>query len=488
MAVIVKRKGNNKLLRGLHKQFRGAKRNRYRKLIAFCLIGGIIFSSLFAIKNLYANYYLSSAHLSFVFPEISMGKYPDGTRFSAYDLINRDRVSKALDALQEQGIYTQFEPEDILAHLNVYNYLERSVQSTVNYMRTQGSDYSYYGSEYEIYFAQPLKLQLSQPKTLFGLLEQDYSEVFLEELMRVNADYIKENHAGGSSFGNLIAVGDMEGYDYTEKVAVYESRISFALDYLTAQNTESNGFVSPKNNLGFFDLKNAFQVLRDEKLNQVSSFINSSHLTSNITLLSNKMKIAIESNTTEYLKKSDEMQINEYAQTNYDHTFTENLIVVSANEENGLYQARPKTAYDTVVQQLLAAEGDAAEYNVAIRQDNDDLYEYSLVATTTDEYARLCGKAETLLSEFDKEYNELIQTASVTIDDYINHRNNDIFSADISHVSLVNTSLLIKLAVVFVLGAAAALVFYIITGASSLRRIEKHRKDVVRKVTKDIGQ
>ena len=277
----------------------------------------------------------------------------------------------------------------------------------------------------------------------------------------------------------------MKDYDYSEKVAVYDSKLNFALNYLTAQNTDSNGFVSPKNNLGFFDLKNAFQVLRDEKLNQLSSFINSSHLTSNINLLSNKMKIAIESNTTEYLKKSDEMQINKYAQMNYDHTFTENLIVISANEDNGLYQARPKTAYDTVVQQLLTAEGDAAEYSVAIREDNNDLYEYSLVTTTTDEYARLCDKAETLITEFDKEYHELMNTASVTIDDYINHRNNDIFSKDINHISLINSSFLMKLAIAFAFGAGAALILYIIVGASAIRRIEKHREEVVKKVAED---
>lgn len=485
MSIKIKLKRNNKLVRGINKQMRTAKRNRYRRLIAFCLIGGIIVSGVFAIKNLYSNFYLSSAHLSFVFPEISLGKYPDGTRFSSYDLINKDRVGEALESLQEQGIYTQYEPEDLLEHINVYNYLEKSMQTTVNYMRTQGSDYSYYGSEYEIFFAQPLKFSITSPQSLFGLLEGDHSEEFLEELMKKNAEFIKENHAGGNGFRNLVTVEEMSDYDYSEKVAVYDSKLNFALNYLTAQNTDSNGFVSPKNNLGFFDLKNAFQVLRDEKLNQLSSFINSSHLTSNINLLSNKMKIAIESNTTEYLKKSDEMQINKYAQMNYDHTFTENLIVVSANEDNGLYQARPKTAYDTVVQQLLTAEGDAAEYSVAIREDNNDLYEYSLVTTTTDEYARLCDKAETLITEFDKEYHDLMNTASVTIDDYINHRNNDIFSKDINHISLINSSFLMKLAIAFALGAGAALILYIIVGASAIRRIEKHREEVVKRVAED---
>ena len=152
------------------------------------------------------------------------------------------------------------------------------MQTTVNYMRTQGSDYSYYGSEYEIYFAQPLKFSITRPQSLFGLLEGDHSAKFLEELMEKNSEFIKENHAGGNGFHNLVTVENMKDYDYSEKVAVYDSKLNFALNYLTAQNTDSNGFVSPKNNLGFFDLKNAFQVLRDEKLNQLSSFINSSPL------------------------------------------------------------------------------------------------------------------------------------------------------------------------------------------------------------------
>ena len=68
-----------------------------------------------------------------------------------------------------------------------------------------------------------------------------------------------------------------------------------------------------------------------------------------------------------------------------------------------------------------------------------------------------------------------MNTASVTIDDYINHRNNDIFSKDINHISLINSSFLMKLAIAFALGAGAALILYIIVGASAIRRIEKHR-------------
>ena len=42
-----------------------------------------------------------------------------------------------------------------------------------------------------------------------------------------------------------------------------------------------------------------------------------------------------------------------------------------------------------------------------------------------------------------------------------------------------------KLAIAFALGAGAALILYIIVGASAIGRIEKHREEVVKKVAED---
>ena len=60
----------------------------------------------------------------------------------------------------------------------------------------------------------------------------------------------------------------------------------------------------------------------------------------------NRNHVLIENDTLSMLKQQDEALLSKTAMEEYDHTFTENIIIVSENEENGLYQARPKTGYD----------------------------------------------------------------------------------------------------------------------------------------------
>ena len=485
-----KRLSETKLAGKFNKFMRKEKRKKYRRTLIFCICGGIILACLFTMKSLYSHYYQSSAHVSFVFPEISSGKYPDSTRFSPYDLIDTERVEEALEIFQEEGLYTQFTADEIAEQLDVYTYLENPVNATVNYMRTEGNDYSYYSSEYLVFYSQPFKFVPNMPRKGFGFAEQDYSSKFLETLMEVNMKYIKSNHTRVGSFYTLTDLKNMraeelQGYDYSEKVAMYSSRLGYTIDYLQMFIDEASGFTSPTSGLSFIDVKNAFQTIQSEKLNTLSSFINASNLTTDIRQRKNKMQITIESNNLEFLKKSDEAEVNRYAQQNYDHTFTENLIIVSENEENGLYQARPKTAYDTVVQQRIAAENAKVEYDVAIKQDTVDLAKYEQVSTTTEEYKQLCERADELVEEFTDQYNSVLEEANLLVEEYVNYRTNSIFTDEIKHENALDIEFLIKFAASFVFGFILTFVIEVIAGINSFQRIERRREKNVKKVIRE---
>ena len=151
---------------------------------------------------------------------------------------------------------------------------------------------------------------------------------------------------------------------------------------------------------------------------------------------------------------------------NYDHTFTENLINVVRDDEQGLYQARPKTSFDTVVAQKNDSQEAAAEYGGTINVLYRDLEKYGTVSQTPEEYARLSQKCETLLKDFDEEYKALTKVAREVVTEYLNETNKSFITASISKKSIFSTSLLLKIGITFSMGAAA--MFMLIVLCSSL--------------------
>ena len=190
----------------------------------------------------------------------------------------------------------------------------------------------------------------------------------------------------------------------------------------------------------------------------------------------NKLNINIENNNIRYLKYNDAFLINSYAQNAYDHTFTENLIVVTHDEQDGLYQARPKTAFDTVVTQKHNAKQNAVERMEKIRKLNNDIALFGAVETDTSEYIRLCQKCDALFAEFEQEYEDLEKRASKVVQQYYNAMNKDFLIAKIEKRNVISKDFLMKLIFVFCMGAVLSFILYSAIEAKKERR--KQRKQL----------
>ena len=447
----------------------------FNRVIALMLLGGIFASICYTIKYQYIEYAVSRAHVSLVYPEIADGVYPDGSRFTYYDLINRDRVQEALNVMQERGKYGYFTAEQLCNQFYVYSNLEDSVKSSVSTLRSAGNDYSYVANEYLISFVQPH--DYGNPNFKDKFITPDYSDEFLTELMNVNKKYIQEHCGGLDGFASMTVIDDLDSYDYSEKVSVYKTRISSIITYLNALNNSSGGYTSPRTGKTIKDIINLYKVLLSERLDQIENFVDVSGLTSDLEVLSNKINVNIENNTLQYNKFSDAAEINNYAKNTYDHTFTENLIVVSTSRDDGLYQARPKTAFDTVVEQCHDAQNNAAEYQAALTELYADKDVYSSVAGTTEEYTRLAQKCDEMQKVFDDDYINLCKTAETTLSDYLSDENKEYFTSKVEKKEKINTKFLTKLMISFVLGAALVFIMYIgFANLKDRRKIKKKMK------------
>ena len=225
------------------------------------------------------------------------------------------------------------------------------------------------------------------------------------------------------------------------------------------------------------DIEGKYQFLISNSLNGISDFIESSGISKDTEMATNKLNVSIENNTLKYNKYIDRAQVNDYAMKNYDQTFTENLINVIQNSEYGLYQARPKTAFDTVVVQKHDAEENVAEYGSKILRLNKELATFSNIDQTPAEKKRLIEKCDNLMYSFEEEYRLLSEDATIFVDEYYNCINENYISSKVTPKSIISKKVIINMAFAFTLGAAVALImFAIMSSHADSRRLKRKYK------------
>ena len=479
----MKRLGQRKWFRRI---FYIGRITKFRKLVSVMVVAGLAFSMAYFGRVAYMEYAASRADIVLSFPQIAQSKYPNGSRFIYYDFVSDENLQAALDVMQAEGIYENFTVEKIRNSFFIYSYLEGSAGDAVSSARSEGNDFSYVANEYKITFIQPHDYQ--NPNLLSRFFGRDYSGDFLDALVEVNRVRIAEQLGGIDSFYQLTAVEDTGNYDYSEELNMYRTKIDTIIAYLDNLNQQEPSFVDDTHNLSLNDLQRRYAFLVADQLDGISDFVESSGISKDVELASNKLKVNIENNTLKYDKAVDRSQINDYAMTNYDQTFTENLINVVQNEQYGLYQARPKTAFDTVVNQKHEADESAAEYSAQINQYNQELAVYNTVMQTPEEHDRLIAKSDELMAQFRAEYQALSDVARQAVTSYYNAVNENYVKAEISDRELISNSLILKMGTVFVFGAAFAFVVMVFVWTLSDRRKVKRRKKLFAEIQRTTAE
>ena len=471
------------------KPFKGVKRVFYKGrmqtckgILALMIIGGLLLSMMYFCRFAYMEYAVSDAHIVVNYPEIAESGYPDGSRFVFYDFVSDDKLQEALEIMQSRGKYLNYTVSDLKGKFSVYSYLDGSASNAVSSNRSMGNDFSYVANEYDITFVQPHDYK--NKNIITRLFSPDYSDEFLNVLIDVNKKYISQNKGGIDGFKTLSAVDNSSDYDYEERLNIYRTKINAIVAYLGSIEKDVPDFVSKKYNLTISDIKGRYRLLITNKLDGIADYIDSSAVSKNTEVASNKIFVNLENNQLKFNKAMDRSIINDYAVSNYDHTFTENLINVVRDEKQGLYQARPKTAFDTVVTQKNDELESVAYYRTEIAILNEDLAKYSLVEHSDEEKQRLSAKAEELFAGLDKEYADLTAISEEVVTEYLNYSNKNYINATVEKDSIFSKRLYVKLLVVFFIGAL--IVFILSIGASVLRDNRDIRKK--KKMLEDIRE
>lgn len=166
------------------------------------------------------------------FPDISLGKYPDGNRFDKNDLVSIDIVRKTASAIPELGQNGRWSPESLAGALSLSVVYPMDVQLALENlgkpkMASQEvvSNYdkinSYYPSKFAISFRpSPLMPMPLQKKFLEEMVKQ-YSAFVLNSRIPISLHYIQKGVA--STEGDHVAV-----YDYlAAAVDEFDEQIAF---------------------------------------------------------------------------------------------------------------------------------------------------------------------------------------------------------------------------------------------------------------------
>ena len=471
--------GIKKLKRTLYKS-RGEK---LKQLISLMLVFGLVFSLCYFVKYSYAEYAVSRVNIVLSYPEISLSRNPDSSRFTYHDFICDENIEEALEIMRAKGKYENYTVDDLRDNLYLYSYLDESAGADVSTKRSEGNDYSYVANEFKITFAQPHDYKNDSFFT--RIFTPDYSREFLEALVEVNHRKLSGERGGINGFKALVDINCGSTYDYNEKLKVYRTRIRSIMSYLSFINDKNSTFISPTHNMTLKDLNEEYQFLIYDKLDGISNFIETSGISSDTETAVNKLNVNIENFTLKHNKNVSASYVNNYAMLHYDHTFTENLINVVRNDTYGLYQARPKTAFDTIVNQKHAADEKVAEFSAEIRQQKSELNKHEENTISPAEYEALCTKCETLIANFENAYASLGEKSCVIVEEYLNEINEGFLTAKVSEKGLLSKKVILKSGFVFVIGAVFAFIVYVARKSAVDAKKIKAKKRLIAQIRKN---
>lgn len=420
---------------------------------------GMLFSLAFFAYSCFNTYYTESMIISFIYPNSEKGYYPDGSRFNIYGLVSNEVLQDAVDKYNKESGKSPISVDDVKDNIKLNDYLAGAVSDRIKSARSLGQDYTYFTNEYTVSLKPTRVFDINNKEKLFGLIPNINSKLFSQKLYESYTAYFMNEHTEMNIIPKITQNIMYDDYDYAEMADMFGNVTNMCINYLTSKSAENETFRSKSTNMSFNDLITGIQSLKDVSISNLQSFVSSSKLSKNPSDLIDKYKTQIERDTLDYNKAKAESDISTMAMRQYDHTFEENIVVTGINEEVGLYQARPKTAYDTITKRALSAGVKAADTMKDIENLNWQIEQYSKGPISEEEKVRLFKVADGMVDEIQKESKRLFDLANVTVDDYLSFKSNDYVRKTQIEKTYINRSIIIKSGFMFCVAAFGIFLF-----------------------------
>ena len=232
-----------------------------------------------------------STRVTFAFPGIERGEYPDGSRFQPDDLRAPAIVG---EAMRRVGLDVSSDAQSKVRNaISIDGIIPPSVTKLQNKQRTAGiQPHEYIPDEYTLALSLPANAAISQPQR----------EQLLLELVNVAGEQFRRNY-GDAPIAFGAAFETLKNADYPEYELVFNSEIETLSQslarYLSGTKSSiptseaSSQFRSPTTNLSFSDLLDGTKLFSQIHLNTVLGRVHENGLSRNKKATLLKMAYAI---------------------------------------------------------------------------------------------------------------------------------------------------------------------------------------------------
>ena len=289
-----------------------------------------------------------STIISYNFNEISDGLNPDGSKFNPNMLVSNEVLNSVIKKLGLED--EKLNEVEIRGAISVTPIVPVYIRTKIKSELEKGINSSFNATAYEI--------------KMKKIKDSDMTKKILQTLMVEYSNYYSEKYAQS----DIISMSNMdETYEYQDYVRMFESKLKDIKYILMSKNDQ--GFVSKQNGLGFANILNEIDLIRDVDIAKVQQYLLIDGISKNKEIASRELEYKIKIFENEKQKKISEVEALNGVLKLYKPEA--NKMVMSGNAGTILEQ-NPNEYYSKLIEKVAAAAVEVGNINQDIERLNEN--------------------------------------------------------------------------------------------------------------------
>lgn len=340
-----------------------------------------------------------TTNVNFGYDGIESGLDPTGNKLDIDQLKSKDIISESvkelniedadIDAIYSSITVSGVVPSNVIDRITAYTpiYSSDEIVSSKNIQDT-----SYYPTQYSITI-NCRKARLSQGE----------SERLLNKMTENYADFFLDSYGYNKSLENAVKSIDYSEYDYVDAITVFDTSLESLQNYIDELSEKDTiRFRSEVSGYTFADLSKSIDVIRNEDLDWISSYITLNNVTKDKKNLIANYKFKIEEYGRTKTIYEEKLAAIEETISGYE----KNSILIFGNATDGTNAALNQSSdtYDNLISEKVRTQTNlsATEQRIALYQERVKSLESGKSVsgseqTVEDSLSKISDKIETLI-------------------------------------------------------------------------------------------
>ena len=351
------------------------------------------------------------ALVSFTYDGIERGKFPDGSQFDCYSLINPTVIRDALnecrqdvsmvESVREGIIIEAITPDDAMERITTF----RDIYKT----GTSGQLAAAQAMLAESWYSTQYKLTFKYGNT--GLSRTDAVQV-LNAILNSYRSYFFKKFGFNEPMGDALATIKYEEYDYSEAVDLFNTTLNTLKRYVNSLATEdTTRFRSTKTGYTFADLRESINTLQSLDIALLDSYLAVNNVSKDKERLTAYYEYRIEMLTRDQTTEQETLETIQESLNNYE----KDKMIIFTDSVNKTESTVASDEYDKLINRKITAQNALSTTKQYIT-----FYTQRLEALRKSSYSgsSYSQRAEEDLAKLETKVKNIVQLVKDTSDDY----------------------------------------------------------------------